>query len=376
LVWVYGYSAVLLPTIFLLIALEAFEVIGRETRDVVMYSLIAVVPVTFLLALLRGAFARTSALHELGAWLAAGHDVRMTTEAQLAGVLGDPSLRLGDWVPGPGRYVDTSGVPFDAGALPGRRAAEVRVAGRLVGAIDYDTEQVSDEDTVQAAANVVAMAMDHERLTADLQASREALLASRERIVEATDAERRRIAQDLHDQMQSRFVMLSAAAANLAEHQAVSAQALVLHADIDAAATRLRAIIYEVMPAGLVERGLSAATADLADRMPFRVTLNIGSEVTDEAIPSAVANTAYLAIAEFLTNIAKHAKARAATVTLARRDGLLVVTVADDGVGGATAGVGMGTRGISDRIDALGGQFHIDSPAGGGTRIEVVLPCE
>jgi signal transduction histidine kinase len=131
------------------------------------------------------------------------------------------------------------------------------------------------------------------------------------------------------------------------------------------------------MPAPLIERGLSAATEDLVDRvtMPTRLQL----DVVDGALPPAVESTAYFVVAEGLANALKYADAGELTVRLSHAGGWLVVEVRDDGVGGAVVGGGpgggSGLRGLADRVDTLGGRVRVVSPPGRGTRLVAELPC-
>ncbi len=169
-------------------------------------SVLAGVPVAFAAGVLAGRFARMSEVDELGAWLGAAEPGRPPLERALARALGDESVRLAFWVPGRSGYVDARGQPC---GLPGpgdqRATAAVTLGERPIGAIIYDPMLIADAELVRAAGRVVALAVDRERLTAELLASQDELLASRDqlmlsraRLAEAADAERRRIAQDLN----------------------------------------------------------------------------------------------------------------------------------------------------------------------------------
>jgi signal transduction histidine kinase len=128
-----------------------------------------------------------------------------------------------------------------------------------------------------------------------------------------------------------------------------------------------------VHPAILTEEGLGAALESLADRTPIPVRI-VASPV--ERLPSEIEGAAYFVACEALANAVKHADATSVTISAARRNGTLVVEVADDGVGGARLnGGGSGLRGLSDRVEAHGGRLRIDSPPGGGTRVIGELPC-
>jgi signal transduction histidine kinase len=211
---------------------------------------------------------------------------------------------------------------------------------------------------------------------AELLASQDALKESRSRIVEAGDRERRRVARDLHDGLQVRLVLLAMEAQLVAnDADATTRQAATaLRIGIDEAAAELRALVHAVMPAALIERGLSAATEDLVDRVPVPTSLELG--LTDGSLSPAVESTAYFVIAEALANALKHSGAEDLAVRLELVDGRLLVEVRDDGAGGACPEAGRGLRGLADRVDTLGGRLRIDSPVGAGTRIVVELPCE
>ena len=245
--------------------------------------------------------------------------------------------------------------PPSAGAL--RCAAQVGAAALVLGGL-------------------VAVVLDRERLTADLLASREALRLSRAPMLQVGDRERRRIAQDLHDGLQSRLVLLALRAGGLAQtatDPAVARGAQELHAGLDAAITELRRLVHGVMPAVLLERGLHAAVDDLADRIPIPVRLAVPEPVGP--LPAPVETTAYRVVSEALTNAVKHSRASSLEVCLQRSARRLRVEVRDDGIGGAVGTLGSGLRGLADQVDGLGGRLSVVSPAGRGTVVTAELPC-
>ncbi|HEU5000230.1 MAG TPA: ATP-binding protein, partial [Lapillicoccus sp.] len=147
---------------------------------------------------------------------------------------------------------------------------------------------------------------------------------------------------------------------------------------LDESITELRWLVQGVMPALLLERGLTAAVEDLADRVPIRTHLDFGvngTRLDDVRLPESVEGTAYAVIAEALTNAVKHSDASLIEVTLERDAHQLRIEVADDGVGGAAPSVGLGLRGMMDRVQALSGSLAIDSPPAEGTRVVARLPC-
>lgn len=337
---------------------------------VVQLVAVAGIPIAFLLGLLTGGFARTGEVEELATRF--GPADRATLTTALATAVGDPTLGIAYWVPGRDAYTDADGAPTTPDAARG--VVEVETDGHRVAAITYDPQRVDDPETVRTAGRVVATLLERERLVADLRASRIALQDSRERLVDADDRGRRQLAQDLHDGLQVQLVLLSIEAQQLANALAQESEAPTrLREGIDGAAAELRRLVQSVMPAALVERGLAAACDDLADRMPFptRVALDLG----DAPRPPVVDRTAYFVVAESLTNAVKYAKARSASVRIARVGDTLRVEVHDDGVGGATAGGGAGMRGLAERVDVLGGTMDLTSTPGEGTHIMVELPC-
>jgi signal transduction histidine kinase len=138
------------------------------------------------------------------------------------------------------------------------------------------------------------------------------------------------------------------------------------------ALTELRELARGIHPAVLTETGLTGAVQALVERSPVAVTI---TAVPDERFPAAVEATAYFVVSEALANVAKHAMAGGARVTIRRQPGRLVVEVSDDGAGGARAEGGSGLRGLADRVASVGGVLRVDSPPGGGTRLEADLPC-
>ncbi|WP_448810761.1 sensor histidine kinase [Agromyces bauzanensis] len=372
----YGAFAVLALTLLPSVIGPALGLPGT-VRGGLQLAVIAGIPIAFALAVLRGGFAKTGELEELGSWLGATDGAKPTLATALANALGDPTLRLSFWVPMREAFVDEDGVPVPTTEpVRGRGTVEIRLDGRLVGAITYNSDLIGDADVVRTAGRVVAIAVDRERLTAELRASRIALQRSRERLVDAADLERRRIAQDLHDGLQVQLVLLGIEAQQLANApetpDAIGERATRLRVGIDTAAADLRRLVHEVMPAALIEQGLAAAVEDLVDRMPIPTALELRNE---ESCPRVVERTAYFVVAEALANTVKHANAESASVRLRKSDGILRVELRDDGIGGASISGGSGLRGLVERVDVLGGTINIASKPGQGTNITVELPC-
>lgn len=200
------------------------------------------------------------------------------------------------------------------------------------------------------------------------------LVRSRARLVDAFDTERRRIERDLHDGTQQRLVALGmtlglARVADPAELPTLVAKA---HDEAGQALSELQELIQGIHPRILTDRGLPAALASLADRTPVPVTVAADFAVR---LPAAVEACAYFVVSEALTNVVKHSGAFSARVSarVARR--MLLVSVHDDGAGGAVLRPGGGLAGLSDRVTAVGGRLAVDSPSGGPTVVRVELPC-
>lgn len=194
-------------------------------------------------------------------------------------------------------------------------------------------------------------------------------------LAEAVDAERRRLAAELHDGLQVQLVLLGIAAQELAasaEPETVS-RAMALHAGIDSAAATLRQLVQGFLPPLLAARGLGAATQDLFDRLPVPVRFSFA--LGGISLPPAVESAAYFVVAEALTNALKHACARELEVNMEMSGRSVVIDVRDDGVGGAGATEGNGLASLAKRVGTLGGWLHIESPYGRGTHLRAVLPC-
>jgi len=204
------------------------------------------------------------------------------------------------------------------------------------------------------------------------------LRTSRERILAAADAERRRIERDLHDGAQQRMVAV-AVTLGLAQAQMESnpeaASQLIAQAREEAqlAVKELRELARGIHPALLSDRGLEAALDALAARAPVPVEI---TGVPDEPLPQPVEAAVYFVTAEALTNIAKYARAEGAAVNLAIDDGSVLLQITDDGVGGADTTGGTGLSGLCDRVEALDGTIDIESPPGGGTAVRVQIPLK
>jgi signal transduction histidine kinase len=210
----------------------------------------------------------------------------------------------------------------------------------------------------------------------------EELRASRRRIVAARDEERRRLERDIHDGAQQQLITLSIAAASvrsgMGDGLERSAQLLTdAIGELRTALQEIRELAQGIHPSILTDQGLAAAIETIADRSPVPVSVSVAGDGTDgrDRPPPHVEAAAYFAVSEALANVAKYARATRAEVSVERSNGTLSIRVSDDGVGGADPGAGSGLRGLIDRVSAIGGELEVDSPAGLGTTIRVMLPC-
>ena len=200
------------------------------------------------------------------------------------------------------------------------------------------------------------------------------LRASRVRIVQAADAARRKIERDLHDGAQQRLVSLALSLGVVAKRADPETAAAVkaCAGELQTALAELRELARGIHPAVLTEHGLDAALQALAARSPVPVVVDV--RVASRLTPGAEA-ALYFVAAEALTNVAKYAHADAVRVDVSEHDGWAEISVADDGVGGATASAGSGLRGLADRLEALGGSIDVQSEPGDGTTVRARVPA-
>jgi signal transduction histidine kinase len=338
---------------------------------------LASVPFVFLIGLVRSRVVRADAVSELLLRLGEAPG-KGGLRSRLADALGDRSLRLVFWFEDKRCWVDAEGhktkLPDEDD--PARAWTAVEFEGRRVGAIVHDVTLSQEPDLVRSVAAAAGLAMENERLQAQLRARVEDLRSSRARIVEAGTVERRRLERNLHDGAQQRLVALSltlrlAQGKVHADPEKADELLNAAQEELNLALGELRELARGIHPAILSDRGLGAALEALAGRAPLSVEL---AEIPSDRLPEPIEAAAYFVIAEALTNVVKYAHASQATVRVSRRNGAAVVEVADDGVGGADPGRGSGLRGLVDRVSALDGRMEIDSPAGAGTRLRAEIP--
>jgi PAS domain S-box-containing protein len=277
------------------------------------------------------------------------------------------ATRLDDWTNSTGMV---AGMAQSLG-IRSAVATPILVEGRVWGAMVAVTSQAEPlpaqtESRLGEFTELVATAISNAEARTELG-------ASRTRLVEAADEERRRVVRDLHDGAQQRLVhiVITMKLALEALESGDDARALVAEAlaEAEGANVELRELAHGILPAVVTRGGLRAGIETLASRAPVRIK----TDVPSSRLPAAVEATAYFVVAEALTNVAKHSRADHAAVSAQLDDGELRVVVRDDGVGGARAD-GSGLLGISDRVNALDGHFELDSPPGGGTVVTARIP--
>jgi signal transduction histidine kinase len=296
----------------------------------------------------------------------------------LAHALGDPTLKLALWLPERGSYVDADGRPFDLPASGPHRAVTVLgTADAPVAALVHDPVLLERRALLTAASAAARLALENERLQAELRAQLTELRLSRARIVTAGDEERRRLERDLHDGAQQRLLSLGLAL-QLARARlgpdANGATDLLQEADeeLRAALDELRELARGIHPAVLTEQGLPAALQSLAERSTVPVAFDA---LLDHRLPPATEAAAYFVVSEALTNVAKYAHASRVQVRVAHEDTCVLVDIDDDGVGGADPSKGSGLRGLADRVHALDGELQVESAPGCGTHLRAAIPC-
>jgi PAS domain S-box-containing protein len=304
-------------------------------------------------------------------------DVHVPTGTRLP-IDGDTINALVRATAAPGRYDSYEGARGELAArlrqlgIRSEVGAPVVVDGRVWGALIAGTDESQPlpsgtEDRLARFAELIATAVSN-------ATARTELLASRTRIVEAADEQRRRVVRDLHDGAQQRLIhaVMTLQLARSGNDALPALDRLVGDAldDTRAAIEELRELARGLHPAILTHRGLAAAVDALADRAPVPVHVDI----PEQRYPPSVESAAYFIAAEALTNVAKYAKATSARITATRSADSLQLTIEDDGAGGATPSPGSGLSGLQDRVVALAGTLTIDSPPGAGTRIHAELP--
>ena len=296
---------------------------------------------------------------------------------ELARALEDPTLEVGLWIPERGIWVDAAGVELDVPDDGADRAVTfIEHEGAPLAVLVHDPTLREEPKLVEAVAAAARLALVNARLHAEVRSQLETVQESRARIAAAADQERRRIERDLHDGAQQRLVALALELRSVQRQLADSGdpdmqRLLASTADeLQVAVEELRDLAQGIHPGILTQGGLAYALEALAARAPLPVTVT----ATPERFSPEVEATAYFVACEALTNVVKHAGASSAAIGARRDDGTLVVEVSDDGDGGAGLDGGSGLRGLSDRVEAVGGSLFVESSPD-GTLVRGVIPC-
>jgi signal transduction histidine kinase len=348
---------------------------GNDARtQVLQAATVLAVPVAFLVGLLRERLSHAQVadlvralerapLEELG--------------ARVARALGDPSAQV--IFPLSGGYVDPAGRPAVLpAAASARRVTPLGDGDSPLALLVHDRQLEREPSLLAAAGAATRLTVENARLHAKVRAQLAEVRASRARLVSAGDAERRRLERDLHDGAQQRLLTLGVLLRLLANqiHGDPGAEGAELireaQAELSAAVEELRQLARGIHPAVLTDLGLPAAVQQLAERstLPVVVAAPLGRRLAAD-----IESTGYFVVSEGIANAAKYAGATEVRVTIGPAGaGLLRITVADDGVGGADPAAGSGLRGLADRLASIDGTLSVHSPCGGGTVLTADLP--
>jgi signal transduction histidine kinase len=335
-------------------------------------AVVASVVLVLLVDLLRGRWADavvTELVVDLGGRADTG-----TLRDELGRALGDPSLVLGYWLPDERRYVDDTGRPVEPDiTMPGRVVTPIEDDEERVAVLIHDDTVLDDPGLVESVATAARLAVSKARLQAEARERVAALAASRRRIVEAADVQRRRLVGELAEGVER---PLDAAGRLLEEvrtaDEPTSALLDEIVAELRDARTELAEFVRGIHPRALSEGGLRTALSALIRRagLPAELIVHPGR------LPAHIEAAVYYVCSEALTNVAKHAGASRVAIDIRWSGDQLKAIIEDDGVGGADTKAGSGLRGLADRIEALGGRLQLESPTQVGTRVEATLPID
>jgi signal transduction histidine kinase len=297
-----------------------------------------------------------------------------TLRDELARAVADPTLEVGYWLPGQGAFVDSENRLL---ALPdpgGDRSTTLVEGGEgPVAALVHDPAVLDDPGLREAVSAAARLAAANARLTAEVRAQVAELQESRRRILDAGDEERKRLERRLRAGAQERLERLAGRlrALRMAASSELAKDRIALtEAQLDRTLEELHRLAHGLHPRVLAEAGLAGALSSLAEQAP--VAVEVSTPVPE--LPADVEAVAYFVCSEALANIAKHAGASRASVSVTTGNGRVTVAIEDDGRGGADPTRGTGVRGLADRVEALGGALQVDSPAGVGTRLAAEIP--
>jgi signal transduction histidine kinase len=369
------------PTFTLTLAKYELMLNPSATTTLVTLQLLSfsLLPIGFLVGLLRMRLDRSAVgavAIELG-----GSATPETVEASLRRAFHDPSLTVQYWVPAFNGYRDGTGQIVGLDPRIGRRIETVTNSnGENLAAVTFDDAAGVDPQLVKGSLMVARLALENARLQAEVKAQLVDVRASRKRLLEAGDAERRRIERNLHDGAQQRLVTLSLGI-KLAREEALRMNDRGVVAMLDEsgdelteALEELRELARGIHPAVLTEAGLAQALRALGERCRLPVVVSVPSDL--EALNETAAATLYFVASEALANATKHSHAATVMITVTRLDRRVCLEVRDNGIGGARLVVNSGLRGLSDRVAAAGGTLRVTSPPDAGTTVLAEVPCD
>jgi signal transduction histidine kinase len=299
-----------------------------------------------------------------------------TLRDELSRALGDPTLEVDYWLPDRAEFVDFEGRPR---TLPGpgsdRSVTLVEADRAPIAALVHDPVVIDDPGLRAAVSSAAKLAAANVRLQAEVRAQVAELRASRRRILEARDEERKRLERRLRQGVEERLAGLAERIGNLglaAPSEATRERIDQIEVQLAHTRDELRQLAHGLHPHVLAEAGLAEALASLARQTPIPVKV----VAPPAKLPVEVEVAAYFLCSEALANVEKYAAASGASVTVTMGDGRARVEIEDDGLGGADPSRGTGLRGLADRVEALGGTFHVESPRGKGTRLTAEIPLD
>jgi signal transduction histidine kinase len=299
-------------------------------------------------------------------------------QSSLRRILDDPDLELFWWDWERECDVDVHGEPSVVEDGPGRTVTRLEYGSRKIGAIVHDTRLLDAPSFLDTFIPTMRIAMERDRLHRDLVEKLAQLKASRLRMAEAAEEERRRLQRNLHDGAQQRLVVMLIELRRLEQltrDDEIGPAVRRVREEAEAAIDDLRDLARGLHPPLLAQRGLLAAVRSGAARSSIPVELDLSLETR---LAPTLEAAAYYVCAEAVTNVVKHAQASKVALRIAETGGRLVVEVRDDGVGGATDDdpERTGLRGLRDRVEALDGRLELESEPGVGTTIRAAFPIQ
>ena len=360
------YAALLCALVILDIGLTSN---ADRSATLLAYELALVLYAVYLTVTLRQAPWREGGVTDLVVEL--GETRVPTLRDALARALGDPTLDVAFHLED-GSYVDADGRPLSRPADDPRRVTPLDREGREVAVLIHDPAVIDDRDLIDAVAAAARLTGANARLQAEVRTQLIELEASRRRLLAAGDDERRRLERRLHDGAVRRLTALGDSLTRIRTDasESVGAPLVRAQAQLELTAGDLQEFAAGLHPRELAERGLGAALKSLAGRSPIPVALAFDAP----RLAPEIEATVFFVCSEALANVAKYARASRVVMNVRATTGQLGVEIADDGIGGARLEDGTGLRGLSDRVDAIGGTFDLDSQEGRGTRLMVAVP--